>query len=105
MNGFGNALKDISDLLTADRFRQELQAFLDANNLPSETAARPEKWKRFMENYLESITDVALEIKPLPVKYVQSVSISQDTEMANGKLYWKVKLLDNPNPILMPFRI
>jgi hypothetical protein len=103
MDQFGVLLKEIDDLLTAERFREELLQFLDACNLPSQIARDPTAWQAFLRIYICSVEDTPLEIKPLPVKHVQSVTI-QKGEEDPSRLYWAVKTFDHPGSIFFPFR-
>jgi hypothetical protein len=103
MDAFNASIeKHINDLLTAERFRNELQRFLSFHGLPYRLTSEQSSWQDFVDKYLSSVADSPLEIKPLPVKYVQSVTITNIME-TEGKLSWAVKLFDFPNPIYFPF--
>lgn len=102
MDQFATLMKEIEDLLTAERFRQELQHFLGVHGLPTRLTNDSSVWQTFLRIYISSVQDTPLEIKPLPVKHVQSVTIQKDEE-SPSRLNWAVKTFDNPNPILFPF--
>jgi adenosine deaminase len=50
--------KYINDLLTAERFRNELQLFLESHGLPSKLTTEPELWQIFINKYLSSVAVV-----------------------------------------------
>jgi hypothetical protein len=57
-----DAVKEIGELISAERFKRELEGFLASESLPCGICAPP-AWARFVTNYAKVISDCPLQAK------------------------------------------
>ncbi|MGA2146710.1 MAG: hypothetical protein ABSH49_17305 [Bryobacteraceae bacterium] len=101
--GLGQELGErVLDLTDGTTMRDQLRAFLRANQLPTTICDETLAWQRFIREYGNVITDCPLEYNLVPVKHVKSVTVSRKEAMefegpgmrARFALEWRLKFFD-----------